>query len=199
MKTIIATTWLFFLVIGFNEQRVLLKEKYKGKVPWNGKMHHVIKKEHSHDTLSVNGTKANLQLSFILDVTVRSATGERIQLQKLIDQKKYIFVNVWLGKKGMNRNDAFLIDSIAGIYKNKLMVIGLLDGTLIQLKRMSRRHPLKNVQAMVSADIKKYQWVNTYPNGILFSKTGKLVQAGMNAGDLKEYMEKHVDTSRAKF
>jgi hypothetical protein len=154
----------------------------------------------SHDTLCSSGMKPILQLNFIGDARVQLATGKQVQLQDLIDQKKYVFINIWSGKGGRGIKDAQVADSIAEVYKNKLQVIGLLDeGNLVQLNKLIKKHQLKNVQGLVSSDIKKYLSVNMYPYGILFSKTGKLIEAGMDGKALATYLEKHVVTSRAKF
>lgn len=184
MKTHIALitgAGLFFLFTGFNKRPLLQENLF-------------------HDTLTIWNGKPLLQLNFIPDVRVQLATGEYVQLPKLVDQKRYIFINVWSGKKRIDKYDLQLVDSIAETYKNKLTVIGLLDeGNLIQLNKLVKKYQLKNMQGLVSTDIKKYLKMNRYPYGILFSKTGKLIEAGMNGDALGVYMEKHVSVSRAKF
>jgi hypothetical protein len=177
---------LFFLVTGFNERPVLLKHQME------------IRKQELHDTLDTGYNK--WMSGFIPDITVQLVTGEYIRLPELVDQKKYIFITIWPGKKGMDRHDLGTIDSIAGVYKNKLMVIGLLDdGNLVQLTRLIKKYQLKNVKTTRSSDIKKYLNGNKYPYGILFSKTGKVIEMGMSSGTLAAYMEKHLSMSRAKF
>jgi hypothetical protein len=208
MKTLVMGILLFFLFIGFKEG-ALFSESINSQEE-NGRVtiaEGVVKKASvltsgygSHDTICSPVTKTALQLNFIPDVRVQLATGEHIQLQQLMDQKKYIFINIWLEKKGAGVEDVSVVDSIGEFYKNKLLVIGLLDeANLIQLKRLIKKHRLKSVQGLVSADIKKYLKVNVYPYGILFSKTGKLIDAGMDTKKLAAYMEKHVVMSRAKF
>jgi hypothetical protein len=194
MKTLITSIvliigiGLFFLVTGFAERSSLLDDQVK------------MRKEELHDTLNTRYNKLMPKLSFIPDITVQLATGEYIQLPKLIDRKKYIFINVWSGTKMIDRLDLRMFDSIAETYKNKLMVIGLLDdGSLVRLNKLITKYQLKNLQGVVSTDIKKYLKPNEYPCGILFSKTGKLIEAGMNGDALGTYMKKHVSASRAKF
>jgi hypothetical protein len=177
---------LFFLVTGFKEQSLLLKHQVG------------IREEKLHDTIHTDDTK--WMLNFIPDVTVQLVTGEYIQLPKLIDEKKYVFINVWSGRKGIDKDELGIIDSIAGIYKNKLMVIGLLDdGNLIQLNRLIKKYRLKNVQGLVSKGIKSELKADACPYGILFSRTGKLIATGMDGNALAAYLEKHVVVSRAKF
>jgi hypothetical protein len=201
MKTLVISILLFFLFIVFSvysllpEQALVALAEGKTVVERSTAI-----KLGSHDTVCAHLEKSALQLNFIPDVRVQLVTGEYIQLQKLIDQKKYIFIHVWSGKKMADKEDTQILDSIAEIYKNKLLVIGLLeDGNLIQLKRLIKKHQLKNVQGLVSPDSKKYLGVNVYPYGILFSKAGKLIEAGMDGMRLGAYMEKHMVISRAKF
>jgi hypothetical protein len=206
MKTLIMGTLLFFLFTGFNS---LLPEHIHLHEPIGKEavVESVVEKKRnglmafgSRDTIYSSVTKTVLELNFIPDARVQLATGEHLQLQHLIDQKKYIFINVWSGKKGKSIEEVRAVDSIGEFYKNKLVVVGLFDeGNLTQLKRLIKKHQLKNIQGLISADIKKYLKVKVYPYGVLFSKTGKLIEAGMDKETLAAYMEKHVVMSKAKF
>ncbi len=151
-----------------------------------------------NDTTNGTVSKLPFQLRFVPDVNLQVATGEYIQLQKLIDCKHYIFINIWTGRK-LDVKRVQTIDSIATIYKNKLLVIDLLDkGSMFQLNRLIRKHQLKNMQGLLPDDMQPYVKNCSYPYGILFSKTGKLIETGMDGGALAMFMEKHVGR-KAKF
>jgi hypothetical protein len=157
-----------------------------------------MKKTKLHDTLHADDNK--LMLNLIPDIIVQLATGETMHLPELIDQKKYIFITIWSGKEGIDKHYLHTVDSIAEIYKNKLMVIELFDdGNLVRLNKLIMEYQLKNLQGVISPDIKKYLRVNAYPYGVLFSKNGKLIETGMNSSTLSAYLEKHVVASRSKF
>lgn len=200
MKAIVVGTSLCFLCLYWNEQVVMAGDKKKEGVGWERvNTDNTVTADGSHDTLSAHGATTAFQWDRVPDVSVTLVTGERLPLPEVVDQKKYIFINIWSEEKDGNLSDARVLDSLAEVYKSKLLVIGLLDGNLKQLNRLIKRHQMKGLQGLVPADMKKYLQGNAYPCGILFSKTGRLVHAGMHVKELGLYLEKHVLTSRAKF
>jgi hypothetical protein len=120
-------------------------------------------------------------------------------LQDFIDCKKYIYVTFWPNKTIFIK-ELKAYDSLASVYKNKLIVIALWNnGNVKQLNRLVKRYQLKSLIGVVAKGALQNEPGKGYPGGMLFSKYGKLINKKMNQAELEMYMKLHVGAERAKF
>ncbi len=123
---------------------------------------------------------------------------KRLQGGDLPAEKKYAYVVIWSEADAVYMRE--VIDSIAEKCQNRLLVTGLLDeANMRRLKKIIRKRHIKTPQALLTKALKHELQLSTYPYGILFSKGGKLIKAGIGKNELNTYLEKYGITERAKF
>ncbi len=129
---------------------------------------------------------------------IQLAIGDSMGMRELIEEKKYIYISIWSAADGLYMHE--VLDSIADKYKNTLLILGLFDkGNLHQLKKIIRKQQIRTKQGLLPIEMKEDLQLTGYPSGMLFSKEGKLIKAGIGKNELNNYLEKYVVERRAKF
>lgn len=136
----------------------------------------------------------------IPDITIQLRSGNNKNLQDFTDCRRYIYITSWPGKQALIIRELRAFDSIAETYKNKLLIVGLLDnGNVKQLNRLIEKYQLKHLKGVIPEGSMQSLSGKAYPYGMLFSKYGKLIKKEMHKGELEVYMKEHVGVERAKF
>ena len=136
----------------------------------------------------------------IPDITIQISSGNNKNLQDFTDCRRYIYITSWPGKQALIIRELKAFDSIAEIYKDKLLIVGLLDnGNVKQLNRLIEKYHLLHLKGVIPEGSMQTLSGKGYPYGMLFSKYGKLIKKEMHKREMEVYMKEHVGVERAKF
>ena len=187
MKTIAVMIMLSFLFYDF------------GKVEQKYKSHNDLKCCHRGKRTIINYTVEAVPYEFIPDVTIQLTSGNNKHLHDFIDCKKYIYITFLENIPALSVEKLKAYDSIGKIYKSRLTLIVLLSkGNAKQLNRLIEKYQLHYLIGAIPERAMQIPNGKVYPNGMLFSKYGKLIKE-MSREELEMYMKKHVGVERAKF
>jgi thiol-disulfide isomerase/thioredoxin len=126
------------------------------------------------------------------DLKVKLSSGDSLNLRSLVNNKKYIYLDIWWESCPPCIRDIPVLDSIAEKYKSKLTFVGLLDqSNLSDLNRIIKKYNIKNCQALSNPEVNKNLTRQGYPYGVLFSEKGELIKADMDRKQLVEFLNKH--------
>lgn len=136
----------------------------------------------------------------IPDITIQVSSGNNKNLQDFTDCRRYIYITTWPGKQALIIRELRAFDSIAETYKDKLLIVGLLENANVkQLNRLIEKYHLQHLKGVIPESSMQSLSGKGYPYGMLFSKYGKLIKREMHKGELEMYMREHVGVERAKF
>ena len=99
-----------------------------------------------------------------------------IELQSLLQRGKYLYVDIWATFCPPCVKNLPIIEDLAIKYKDKLIVLSLLDRTNLQeLKRYIEKFKLRTLQGLSTDKLNYSLHQAGYPYGILFDENGKVV------------------------
>lgn len=139
-----------------------------------------------------NKTPTIVQFDALPNLTVQLADGDSLNLRKLIDKKKYLYVEIWTKSCPGCIQQLSKMDLIGEKYKSKLNIVGLYDkGDVHELKELINKYNIKNKQALTSKEINYNFSQDGYPYGLFFSKEGKLISSDMDLKKLIEFLDEN--------
>ena len=187
MKTILVMGMLSFLVYDSGK----IEERAYNDLKFGYSVKHTVKNDPEEPR--------TVPYEFIPDITIQLTSGNNKRLHDFIDCKKYIYITFLENGDARSVEKLKACDRIGEMYKNRLIVIGLMDkGNLKQLNRLIEKYQLRNLIGAIPESSIQTPQEKEAPNGMLFSKYGKLIKE-MDKEELEMYMKKHAVVGRAKF